>query len=162
MAPHILCDDGGSQPSYRSKRTSARTQQLRQLSLRQAPALLRRPRHHTRKDQGPLREGWPRGDEDETGARVRPLAPSPVWTLVTPYCKRTTWARDEHEGRGISTSLTPIFGHLTSPFALGLAPTHLGWGTRRHFTRRLKDPPVSKRRQWCVCFFTRAPKNLII
>jgi hypothetical protein len=26
-----------------------------------------------------------------------------------------TLARDEHEGRGISTSLTPISGHLTSP-----------------------------------------------
>jgi hypothetical protein len=26
-----------------------------------------------------------------------------------------TWARDEHEGRGISTSFTPISGHLTSP-----------------------------------------------
>jgi hypothetical protein len=51
-----------------------------------------------------------------------------------------TWARDKHEGRGISTSLTPISGHLTPPFALGLAPTHLGWGTRRHFTRRLRDP----------------------
>jgi hypothetical protein len=33
------------------------------------------------------------------------------------------------------------------PFALRLAPTHLGWGTRRHFTRRPRDPPVSKRRQ---------------
>jgi hypothetical protein len=32
------------------------------------------------------------------------------------------------------------------PFALGLASTHLGWGTRRHFTRRLGDLPVSKRR----------------
>jgi hypothetical protein len=58
-----------------------------------------------------------------------------------------TWARDEHEGRGISTSLTPVSGCLSSPFALGLAPTHLGWGTRRHFTRRPRDPPVSKRRQ---------------
>jgi hypothetical protein len=57
-----------------------------------------------------------------------------------------TWARDEHEGRGISTSLTPVSGRLFPPFALGLAPTHLGWGTRRHFTRRPRDPPVSKRR----------------
>jgi hypothetical protein len=47
MAPRRLCDDGGSQPPYGSRRTSARTQQLRQLSLRQAPSLLRRPRHHT-------------------------------------------------------------------------------------------------------------------
>jgi hypothetical protein len=27
------------------------------------------------------------------------------------------------------------------PFALCLAPTHLGWGTRRQFTRRSRDPP---------------------
>jgi hypothetical protein len=26
-----------------------------------------------------------------------------------------TWARDEHEGRGISTSLTPVSGHLSPP-----------------------------------------------
>jgi hypothetical protein len=26
-----------------------------------------------------------------------------------------TWARDEHEGRGIPTSLTPVSGRLTSP-----------------------------------------------
>jgi hypothetical protein len=52
-----------------------------------------------------------------------------------------TWARDEHEGHEISTSLTPDSGHLSPPFAIGLAPTHLGWGTRRHFTRRPRDPP---------------------
>jgi hypothetical protein len=27
-----------------------------------------------------------------------------------------------------------------------LAPTHLGWGTQRQFTRRSRDPPGSKRR----------------
>jgi hypothetical protein len=47
MAPRTLYDDGSSQPPYGSKRTSARTRQPRQLSFRQAPALLRRPRHHT-------------------------------------------------------------------------------------------------------------------
>jgi hypothetical protein len=30
---------------------------------------------------------------------------------------------------------------------LRLAPTHLGWDTRRQFTRRSRDPPGSKRRQ---------------
>jgi hypothetical protein len=55
------------------------------------------PCAYKRKDQGPLREGWPRGDEDETGARLGPLAPSPAWTLVTPYCKRT------RPGRGTNT-----------------------------------------------------------
>ena len=154
MAPRILCDDGGSRTPYGSKRTSAKTQLLRQLSLRQAPSLLRRPRHHTswvpkslrlprrhvlralslprwtrstllhshctpgsspyaykRKDQGPLREGWPRGDEDETGARVRPLAPSPVWTLVTPYCKRT------RPGRGANTKAAGFTSHACLPLA---------------------------------------------
>jgi hypothetical protein len=136
MAPRTLPNDGSSPPPYGSKRTSVRTQQPRQLSFHQAPALLRQPRHHTnrvpkplrlprrhvlralallrqtrstqlhphctpgsspcaykREDKGPLTEGWPRGDEDETGARVRPLAPSPAWTLVTPYCKRTRLGR---------------------------------------------------------------------
>jgi hypothetical protein len=51
-----------------------------------------------------------------------------------------TWARDEHEGCGISTSLTPVSSYLSPPFALGLAPTHLGWGTQRHFTRRPGTP----------------------
>jgi hypothetical protein len=49
------CDDGGSQPPYGSKRTSARTRQSRQLSFRQAPALLRRPRHHANRVPRPLR-----------------------------------------------------------------------------------------------------------
>jgi hypothetical protein len=55
MAPRALYDDGGSQPPYRSKRASSRTRQLRQLSFRQAPALLRRPRHHTNRVPKPLR-----------------------------------------------------------------------------------------------------------
>jgi hypothetical protein len=49
------------------------------------------------------------------------------------------WARDKHEGRGIPTSLSLRLPF--PPFALRLAPTHLGWGTRRHFTRRPRDPP---------------------
>jgi hypothetical protein len=32
------------------------------------------------------------------------------------------------------------------PFVLRLAPIHLGWDTRRQFTRRSRDPPASKRR----------------
>jgi hypothetical protein len=190
MAPRTLYDDGGSPPPYGSKRTSARTRQPRQLSFRQASALLRRPRHHTnrvpkplrlprwhvlralapsarhvstllhphctpgsspyaykRKDQGPLTEGWPRGEEDGTGARVRPLAPSPAWTLVTPYCKRTRPGRGTNTKAARFPPLSRPSPTAFSPFALGLAPTHLGWGTRRHFTRRPRDPPVSKRRQ---------------
>jgi hypothetical protein len=33
------------------------------------------------------------------------------------------------------------------PFVFRLALTHLGWDTQRHFTRRSRDPPGSKRRQ---------------
>jgi hypothetical protein len=51
-----------------------------------------------------------------------------------------TWARDKHEGRGIPP-LTPVSLRLHPPFALRLALTHLGWGTRRQFTRRSRDPP---------------------
>jgi hypothetical protein len=80
---------------------------------------------------------------------LKPLAPSPAWTLVTPYCKRT---RPGHETNTKAARFPPLSrpSPATSlpPFALGLAPTHLGWGTRRHFTRRLRDPPVSKRRQY--------------
>jgi hypothetical protein len=165
MAPHTLYDDGGSQPSYGSKRTLARTRQPRRLSFRQAPALLRRPQHHTnrvpkplrlprwhvlralaycytphctpgsfpcaykRKDQGPLTEGWSRG-EGRDGARVRPLAPSRVDACNPLLQGHPTWARDKHEGRGIPP-LTPVSLRLLPPFALRLAPTHLGWGTRR-------------------------------
>jgi hypothetical protein len=54
--------------------------------------------------------------------------------------------RNENEkvaGFPFYACLPPAF----PPFALRLAPTHLGWGTRRQFTRRSRDPPGSKRRQ---------------
>jgi hypothetical protein len=71
----------------------------------------------------------------------------PAWTLVTPYCKRT------RPGRGTNTKAAGFPSHAClppaslPPFALRLAPTHLGWGTRRQFTRRSRDPPGLKRRQ---------------
>jgi hypothetical protein len=72
---------------------------------------------------------------------VRPLAPSPAWTLVTPYCKRT------RPGCGTNTKATrfPPLSRLSPatslpPFALGLASTHLGWGTRRHSLVGLGTP----------------------
>jgi hypothetical protein len=44
-----------------------------------------------------------------------------------------TWARDEHEGRGISTSLTPASGRLASPpFALAHALDPSGLGHAAH------------------------------
>jgi hypothetical protein len=59
-----------------------------------------------------------------------------------------TWARDEHEGRGIPTSLTLVSGRLAlPPFALALALDPSGLGHAATFTRRPRDPPVSKRRQ---------------
>jgi hypothetical protein len=102
------------------------------------------PCAYKRKVQGPLTEGWPRG-EGRDGARVRPLAPSRVDACNPLLQAHPTWARDKHEGRGISP-LTPVSLRLLPPFALRLAPTHLGWGTRRQFTRRSRDPPGSKRR----------------
>jgi hypothetical protein len=53
-----------------------------------------------------------------------------------------TWARDEHEGRGIPTSLTPVSGRLASPpFALTLALDPSGLGHTATLTRRPKGPP---------------------
>jgi hypothetical protein len=100
------------------------------------------PCAYKRKDQGPLTEGWPRG-EGRDDARVRPLAPSRVDACNPLLQAHPTWAQDKHEGRGIPP-LTPVSLRLPPPFALRLAPTHLGWGMRRQFTRRSRDPRVSK------------------
>jgi hypothetical protein len=60
--------------------------------------------------------------------------PSPAWTLVTPLLQaHPTWARDEHEGRGTSTSLMLDSGHLASPpFALAHALDPSGLGHAAH------------------------------
>jgi hypothetical protein len=53
-----------------------------------------------------------------------------------------TWARDEHEGRGIPTSLTLVSGRLASPpFALALALDPSGLGHAATLTRRPKGTP---------------------
>jgi hypothetical protein len=63
----------------------------------------------------------------------------------------STWARDEHEGRGILTSLTPVSGRPASPpFALALALDPSGLGHAATLTRRSKGPPVSERRQLVI------------
>jgi hypothetical protein len=82
-----------------------------------------------------VRRGWPRG---RTGRRIRPslsLSPTPARTLVTSYCKRIQppWAQDNTKAT-VSPCCSP-------PFVSRLAPTHLGWGTQRQFTRRSRDPP---------------------
>ena len=56
-----------------------------------------------------------------------------------------TWAQDNTEAAGSPFAVSP-------PFVLRLAPTHLGWDTRWQFTRRSRDPPRSKRRQYYSCF----------
>jgi hypothetical protein len=53
-----------------------------------------------------------------------------------------TWARDEHKGHGIPTSLTPASGRLASPpFALALALDPSGLGHAATLTRRPEGPP---------------------
>jgi hypothetical protein len=102
------------------------------------------PYAYKRKVQGPLTEGGPRGGR--TGRRTRkPLAPSHADACNPLLQAHPTWARDKHEGRGFPLLRLSPSGF--PPFALRLAPTHLGWGTRRQFTRRFRDPPGSKRRQ---------------
>jgi hypothetical protein len=54
-----------------------------------------------------------------------------------------TWAQDNTEAAGFPFRLS------LPHFVLHLALTHLGWDTRRQFTRRSRDPPGSKRRQYC-------------
>jgi hypothetical protein len=78
--------------------------------------------------------------------------PSPAWTLVTPYCKRT------RPGRGTNTKAVgfpplsrPSPATSLPPFALGLASTHLGWGTRRHSLADL-GTPRSRNADTCVTF----------
>jgi hypothetical protein len=86
-----------------------------------------------------VREGWPRG---RTGWRTvsLSLSHSPSRTLVTPYCKRTRPGRRATRRPRVSPFA------VSPPFVLRIAPTHLGWDTRRQFTRRSRDPPGSKRR----------------
>jgi hypothetical protein len=99
------------------------------------------PYAYKRKDQGPLTEGWPRGEEDGTGARVRPLAPSPAWALVTPYCKRT------RPGRGTNTkaagfpppSLAPAA--LSSPLRAPSRADPSGLGHAATFHSSAQGPP---------------------
>jgi hypothetical protein len=93
------------------------------------------PYVYKRKDQGSRTRRWPRG---RTGWQTVSLSPSR--TLVTPYCKRICPERRTTQRLRVPLCCFP-------PFVLRLAPTHLGWDTQRQFTRRSRDPPVSKRRQ---------------
>jgi hypothetical protein len=106
------------------------------------------PYAYKRKVQGPLTEGWPHG-EGRDGAH-KPLALSHADACNPLLQAHPTWARDKHEGRGFPLLRLSPSGFPPPPFALRLAPTHLGWGTRRQFTRRSRDPPGSRRRQICI------------
>jgi hypothetical protein len=146
MASRMLCDDGGSQPPYGSKRTSARTQPLRQLSLRQAPSLLTPIKGRTR---ALLERVGRAGTRTRQALSWGRSLPSPAWTLVTLYCKRT------RPGRGTNTKAAgfpPLSrrspgASLLPPSRLPSRSTHLGWGTRRHSLVGPRDPPVSERQQ---------------
>jgi hypothetical protein len=79
-----------------------------------------------------------------TGRRVESLALSSADACNPLLQAHPTWARDNTKAAGFPSCLSPS---VVPPFVLRLASTHLGWGTRRHFTRRPRDPPVSERRQ---------------
>jgi hypothetical protein len=81
------------------------------------------PYIYKRKVQGPRTEGGRAGGRADEQA----LSLSPSRTLVTPYCKRIHSGAGQHEA-------------AVSPSVFRLAPTHLGWGTQRQFTRRSSDP----------------------
>jgi hypothetical protein len=93
------------------------------------------PYAYKRKVQGSLTR---RLAAREDGTARAGLSPPPTRTLVTPYCKRTRPGRRTNT-KAAGFPFTPV--SLFPPFVLRLAPTHLGWGTRRQFTRRSRDPP---------------------
>jgi hypothetical protein len=71
------------------------------------------------------------------------LSLSPSRTLVTPLLQaHPTWAQGNMKAAGFPFCLS------LPPSVLRLAPTHLGWDTRRQFTRLSRDPPGSKRRHF--------------
>jgi hypothetical protein len=72
-----------------------------------------------------------------------------------------TWARDEHEGRGIPTSLTPVSGRLALPPSRSASrSTHLGWGTRRHSLVG-SGTPRSRNADTTTQYFARKPPQTL-
>jgi hypothetical protein len=77
--------------------------------------------------------------------------PSPAWTLVTPYCKRTRPGRGTNmKAAGFPPLSRPSPATSLPPFALAHALDPSGLRHAATFTRRLRDPPVSKHRQVCL------------
>jgi hypothetical protein len=87
-----------------------------------------------------VREGWTRGRTGWWTVSLS-LSLSLADACNTLLQAHPTWAQDNTEAAGFPFAVSP-------PFVLRLAPTHLGWDTRRQFTRRSRDPPGSKRRQY--------------
>jgi hypothetical protein len=96
-----------------------------------------------------IREGWPRG---RTGRRIRLSLSLSHANACNPLLQaHPTWTQGNTKAAGFPFCL------FLPPFVLRLAPTHLCWDTRRQFTRRSRDPPGSKRRQYVnklSCYYT--------
>jgi hypothetical protein len=78
-----------------------------------------------------VREGWPRG---RTGWRTVSLSLSHANACNPLLQAHPTWAQDNTKAAGFPFAVFP-------PFVIRITPTHLGWDTRRQFTRRSRDPP---------------------
>src|SRR5699024_3628449 len=107
------------------------------------------PYDYKREDQGLLREGWPRGTEDGTGALLGPLA---SLTRVDACNPPTASAPDLGAGRtrrprDFHLSHTRLRPPRLSPLRARPRARPIWAGARSTLTRRLRDPPVSKRRQ---------------
>jgi hypothetical protein len=85
------------------------------------------PYAYKRKDQGPPRGGWPRGDEDGTSALLGPLASLSRVDACNPLLQ----AHLSHAGLRPPRSLPPLCSPTRS--------THLGWGTRHSLVGQ-RDP----------------------
>jgi hypothetical protein len=84
----------------------------------------------------------------ENGPACRALALSHADTCNPLLQAHSTWAQGNTKATGFP------FACFLPPFMLRLAPTHLGWDTRRQLTRRSRDPPGSKRRKLVYQFYT--------
>jgi hypothetical protein len=100
------------------------------------------PYAYERKVQGPLTEGWPRGED---GTARAGLSLPPTRTLVTPYCKRTRPRR----GTNTKAAGFPFYACLPLVFPLRAPsradPSGLGHATIIYSS--VQGPPGSKRRQ---------------
>jgi hypothetical protein len=96
------------------------------------------PYAYKRKVQGSRTEGWPRG---RTGWQIVSLSLSLADACNPLLQAHPTWAQDNTEATGFPFA-------VFSPFVFRLVPTHLGWDTRRQFTRRSRDPQGRNADKW--------------